>query len=45
MSRTLPYAFKKQEIMILEAVLRTKVATEIIINIIRYCKKIFDNIK
>lgn len=45
MSRTLPYAFKKQGIMILEAVLRTKVATEIIINIIRYCKKIFDNIK
>lgn len=42
MSRTLPYAFKKQEIKILEAVFRTKVATEIIINIISYCKKIFN---
>ena len=42
MSRTLPYAFKKQEIMILEAVFRTKVATEIIINITHYCLKIFD---
>lgn len=42
MSRTLPYAFKKQEIMILEAVFRTKVVTEIIINIIHYCLKIFD---
>lgn len=35
--RTLPYAFTEQGVAMLEAVLRTKVATEIIINIIHYC--------
>ena len=38
----LPYAFTEQGVAMLETVLRTKVATEIIINIIHYCLKIFD---
>ena len=37
-----PYVFTEQGVAMLATVLRTKVATEIIINITHYCLKMFD---